>query len=49
MVIQIVEVQGIVVSRRGEILIDRYGDDGEVRFEVEPLGDAGDELVQRDV
>ena len=48
-VVEVVEVQCVVISCCGEGLIDRYGEDGEVGFEVEALGDAGDELVEGDV
>lgn len=49
MMVKVIEVQRIVVPRRGEILIHIHGHDGKVRFEVESFHDASDELFQGDV
>ena len=45
MVVKVVEIQRVVISSGGEVLIYCHGEDGKVRFKVESLGDASDELV----
>ena len=44
MVVQVVEVQGVVVPCRGEGLVGRYGDFGDFGREVVARAEGGDEL-----
>lgn len=49
MMVKVIEVQGIVVTRGGEGLIDVHGVGGEDCIEVVSFPDASDELFQGDV
>lgn len=49
MVFKIIEVQRIVVPRRGKILIDVHGRGDKSRIEVETFPETSDELFQGDI
>lgn len=49
MVVKVIEVQRIVVTRRGEVLVHAHGEDGKVGFEVKSFRDASDELFHGDI
>ena len=46
MMVKVIEVQRIVMPRRGEILIHIHGHDSKIWFQVESVHDASDELFQ---
>ena len=48
-VVKVVQVQRVVIPRRGEILVHRHGEHGDVLVEVVAVFEAADKLVQGDV